>query len=108
MLSAAAAMPAAAMGLPAEAPVPAPASDRAYWVELLGKMAAPVLGNLSAGTLRKNWNMEYAPGWGDREKSSAWLEAFGRLTAGIAPGWRSRTMIPRKESYAAPSVPKCS
>ncbi|WP_341843053.1 DUF2264 domain-containing protein [Chitinophaga caseinilytica] len=85
LFGAAAAVPgAAAMGISPEI-LPAPAGDRAFWVELLRKMAMPVLGNLSAGTLRKNWEMEYAPQWGNREKTSAWLEAFGRLTAGIAP-----------------------
>lgn len=64
---------------------PSPESDREYWVELMRKMAAPILGNLSKGTLKKNWDMEYAPTWGKRDKTTAHLEGFGRLTAGIAP-----------------------
>ncbi|MGX5817735.1 DUF2264 domain-containing protein [Chitinophaga lutea] len=74
-----------APAMAALAPVPPPRDARAYWVSLLYKMAEPVLLNLSRGTLKQNWEMEYAPSWGKRDKTSAWLEAFGRLAAGIAP-----------------------
>lgn len=40
---------------------------------------------MSKGTLKKNFKMEYAPTWGDRDKSVAYLEALGRMAAGIAP-----------------------
>ncbi len=65
--------------------LPKPGSDREYWVSLMQRMARPILMNLSKGTLKQNWEMEYALSWGNRDKSTAWLEALGRLAAGIAP-----------------------
>lgn len=77
-------------GVPAVAaaeqqPLPAPADDRAYWVSLMYKMASPIFRNMSKGELKKNFTMEYAPTWGKRDKSVAYLEALGRMAAGIAP-----------------------
>jgi hypothetical protein len=63
-------------------------ADRTYWVALLEKIATPVLHNMSQGTLRKNMPVEYSPLWGGRDKSFAYLEALGRLMAGVAP-WLS-------------------
>lgn len=60
-------------------------NDRAYWVALLDKIATPVLGNMSKGELRKNMQMEYSPTWDGRNKQVGYMEAFGRLIAGIAP-----------------------
>ena len=60
-------------------------NDRAYWVALLDKMATPVLSNMSKGELRKNMQVEYSPIWDGRNKEVAYMEAFGRLIAGIAP-----------------------
>lgn len=61
------------------------AKDREFWVESLEKVCAPVLENLSRGTLRQNMPVEnyhkdpqYAPAF-------AHLEAFGRTMTGIAP-----------------------
>lgn len=63
-----------------------PVADRAYWSALLEKIAAPILDNMSRGTLRKNMPVEYSPTWPkDRERSFAYMEAFGRLIAGLAP-----------------------
>ena len=71
--------------------LPAPTSGldetdvRAYWVETLTRIAAPVLENLAAGTLRANMPVEMKPG-ADRDRAPVThLEAFGRTMAGIAP-----------------------
>jgi hypothetical protein len=63
----------------------ATSADREYWVSVLSKIATPVLGNLSKGTLRKNMPVEYSPIWDGRNKAVAYMEAFGRLIAGMAP-----------------------
>lgn len=60
-------------------------NDRSYWVHLLDKMAAPVLSNISRGELRKNMTVEVSPQWDGRKKEVAYMEALGRLIAGIAP-----------------------
>jgi hypothetical protein len=60
-------------------------NDRKYWVELLAKIAAPVLSNMSKGELKKNMPMEFSPTWDNRNKDVAYMEAFGRLIAGLAP-----------------------
>jgi len=61
------------------------ANDRQYWVQLLAKIAAPVLDNMSHGELKKNMPMAYSPSWDGRNKDVAYMEAFGRLIAGLAP-----------------------
>lgn len=62
--------------------------DRAYWVDLLYKMAYPVLSNMSKGELQKNMLVEVSPNWDGRNKGVTYMETFGRLMAGIAP-WLS-------------------
>ena len=58
------------------------AEDRAFWVEMLVKLADPVLSNLSENTLKQN--MPYESLGNDRQSFSH-LEAVGRLMCGIAP-----------------------
>lgn len=60
-------------------------SDRAYWVDLAYRMAAPVLSNMAQGTLQKNMQVEVSPNWDGRNKGVTYMETFGRLMAGIAP-----------------------
>ena len=60
-------------------------SDRKYWVELLDKIATPVLSNMSKGQLVKNMRMQYSPTYDKRDRRVGYMEAFGRLIAGIAP-----------------------
>lgn len=55
--------------------------DRSYWVEMLTKIADPVLINLSNNTLKANMPYESL---GNRHRFSH-LEAVGRLVCGIAP-----------------------
>ena len=59
--------------------------DRTYWVQLLDKIASPILSNMSKGELRKNMPMDYSPTWDNRNKEVAYMEAIGRLIIGIAP-----------------------
>lgn len=59
--------------------------DREYWVALLDKIATPVLANMSRGTLVKNMPMQFSPTWDNRDKRVGYMEAFGRLIAGLAP-----------------------
>ncbi|MDR2621628.1 MAG: DUF2264 domain-containing protein [Dysgonamonadaceae bacterium] len=59
--------------------------DRAYWVDMLYKTAEPVLSSMSKGELKKDMVVEYSPTWDGRNKNVAYMEAFGRLMAGVAP-----------------------
>ncbi len=63
----------------------APVSDRQQWAELCYRIAAPVLENMSKGELQKNMPLELSPTWDGRDKRVAYMEAFGRLMAGISP-----------------------
>ena len=60
-------------------------NDRAYWVSLLSKMASPILENISKQEFRKNMPMEVSPTFDKRDSGVGYLEAFGRLLAGMAP-----------------------
>ena len=60
-------------------------NDRTYWCKLAYGMAAPVLENMAKGELQKNMIVEVSPTWDGRNKKVAYMEAFGRLMAGIAP-----------------------
>lgn len=62
--------------------------DRLYWCRLAYKMAAPVLSNMAKGELQKNMLVEVSPTWDGRNIKVTYMEAFGRLMAGIAP-WLS-------------------
>jgi hypothetical protein len=60
-----------------------PAIERQLWVDVLRRLADPVLRNLANGTLKARMPVEQAGG-ADR-RSVTHLEAVGRLLAGIAP-----------------------
>lgn len=60
-------------------------ADRDYWTTLAYNMAAPVLSNMAEGTLQKNMLVEVSPNWDGRDIKVTYMEAFGRLMAGIAP-----------------------
>jgi hypothetical protein len=67
-------------------PVPSVSTDdRAYMVDLLRRMAAPVLGPMSRGQLQAQFKPEVSPTWDGRPIKVAYLECFGRLISGIAP-----------------------
>jgi len=58
---------------------------REYWVNVLTKIAHPVLSNLSEGKLALNMPVQVHPD-NKRDRSNVTrLEAFGRLIAGISP-----------------------
>ncbi|MCD7962310.1 MAG: DUF2264 domain-containing protein [Rikenellaceae bacterium] len=60
-------------------------SDREYWADLAYKISLPVLKNMGNGELVKNMPVEFSPTFDNRNKSVAYMEAFGRLMSGIAP-----------------------
>jgi len=60
-------------------------SDREYWVGLLDKIATPVVGNMSRALLVKNMKVQVSPIYDKRDPRVAYMEAFGRLVAGLAP-----------------------
>lgn len=59
-------------------------ADRSVWVKTLTRIAAPVLENLAAGTLKQNMPFESLSGNPLRREVS-YLEAVGRTICGIAP-----------------------
>ena len=66
------------------------ASTRKAWVELAERLALPVLKPLAEGRLHGKLNfekgtLEISPSWDGRSKEVAYMEAFARLMAGIAP-----------------------
>ena len=73
---------AAASAAPVRAGTPASQTDRAFWIEVLRRLADPVLTNLANGTLKTRMPVEAAD---PKRRSVTHLEALGRLTAGIAP-----------------------
>jgi hypothetical protein len=70
-------------------------SDRAYWLDVMQRIARPVLENLSKRQLKRAMPVE-AINPADRRKYTH-LEAFGRLTAGIAP-WLAATELDDSET----------
>ena len=61
-------------------------ADRRYWVDMLYRISAPILENMSKGELKKNMDVELSPTWlKGRSTNVTYLEAFGRLMDGIAP-----------------------
>ena len=70
--------------LPANAqpPLPAGQAERAYYVQALTRIADPVLTALSKNELRKQMPVEASA---KGRESFTYLEAFGRLLAGMAP-----------------------
>lgn len=60
-------------------------NDREYWLKLMDKMASPILGPMSQGKLRSVFKPAYSPTWDGRNNQVAYMEAFGRLIAGLAP-----------------------
>lgn len=60
------------------------AADRRFWVEQMTRIAAPVLENLAAGTLKKNMPYETRNNSTEHRRVS-FLEAVGRTICGIGP-----------------------
>lgn len=67
-------------------------SDREVWVDIMYQMAEPIMKNMAEGKLQQVMdttngckNLELSPTWDKRNKKVAYMEAFGRLLAGVAP-----------------------
>jgi hypothetical protein len=64
---------------------PAEANDRAYWVRVLTRISDPVLNALKERKLRQLMPVEAPHGNAEERRQYTYLEAMGRLLAGIAP-----------------------
>jgi hypothetical protein len=71
-------------------------TDREYWVQLLARIAEPVMKNLSLGQLRQRMPTEKAPGYNKPVEKVTYLEAFGRTMAGIS-SWLELGVDPTAE-----------
>lgn len=60
-------------------------ADRAYWCDLAYRIATPILSNMAKGKLQEKMQVAVSPTWDGRDKRVVYMEAFGRLMAGIAP-----------------------
>ncbi len=67
---------------------PSASSDREVWCDVMYRIAAPVLKNMSEGKLQETMLVELSPTWDGRDKGVTYMEGFGRLMAGLAP-WLS-------------------
>ncbi|HTZ57083.1 MAG TPA: DUF2264 domain-containing protein [Acidobacteriaceae bacterium] len=67
------------------APVTAETNDREYWVHILARTAQPVLKALSERKLKAEMPVEAPHGNAAERRQFTYLEAMGRLLAGIAP-----------------------
>ncbi|MDQ2862302.1 MAG: DUF2264 domain-containing protein [Bacteroidota bacterium] len=65
--------------------LPGGVKERAYLVSELGKIADPLLSALSRNKLREEMPVEAVAGQEQDRKNYTYLEAFGRLIAGMAP-----------------------
>ena len=72
---------------------PAVVTDRKYWVEVLLRLANPVLNALSEHRLKQSMPVEAAHGNAADRSQYTHLEALGRLLAGIAPWLESQDEI---------------
>lgn len=59
--------------------------DRKYWADLCYRIATPILENMSKGELQQHMMIEVSPKWDKRDVKLTYMEAFGRLMAGISP-----------------------
>lgn len=69
----------------AASPKKAALNDRAYTAGLLQKIADPVLSNMAKGALKKSFRIEVGTVSDGRDSDVAYMEAFARLIAGVAP-----------------------
>jgi hypothetical protein len=76
---------AAIPAIPAIQPSPSGADDRQSWVEVLAKVAEPVLRSASQRRLKADMPVEAPHGNAAERRQFTHLEALGRLLSGIAP-----------------------
>jgi hypothetical protein len=74
-------------------------------------MAEPVMKNMAEGRLQQvmdttggSKNLELSPTWDNRDKKVAYMEAFGRLLAGLAPWRRTRQTLWGRCTDATPKL----
>lgn len=72
------------------------AIDRAYWIQTLRRICDPVLINLKNRTLRQKMPVEQMEG--RCRVPYTYLEAFGRMLAGLAPWLESKNLPEEEES----------
>lgn len=60
-------------------------NDRAFWANLLYKIAQPVIHNLAQGTLKEKMPLETSPHYYLKVNKVTYMEAVGRTVAGVAP-----------------------
>ncbi len=81
------------------------AQDRAYWLQMMQRVADPVLTAMQSQRLRELMPVEARPGTVEDRRKSTHLEAVGRLLSGIAPwlehGPREGTEGALRERFAA-------
>ena len=53
-------------------------SDREIWCDIMYRMAAPVLSNMSEGLLKQNMLVELSPTWDGRNKNVTYMECIGQ------------------------------
>ncbi len=86
----------AALAAPAPA-APRPATDRAYWLDTLLRVADPVLTAAAAGRLQAAMPVEAAAGQQEGRRNVTYLEALGRTLSGLAP-WLELKDAPAAEA----------
>ena len=65
--------------------LPSGSQDRAYWLQMMQRVAEPVLTAMQTQKLRAAMPVEARPGTVEERRKSTHLEAVGRLLSGIAP-----------------------
>ncbi|MBS1807755.1 MAG: DUF2264 domain-containing protein [Acidobacteria bacterium] len=71
--------------------------ERPYWLDVLQRIARPVLTNLAGQKLKTNMPVESHPRSSDRRKFT-YLEALGRLLAGLSPWLELSTLSGTEEN----------
>jgi hypothetical protein len=65
--------------------IPQQPDSRKYWLDMLLRVASPVLTSLSNGQLKRDMPVESIPGKEEDRKKVTYLEALGRTLSGLAP-----------------------
>ena len=60
-------------------------ADREIWCDVMYRMAAPVLSNISEGKLQKNMQLELSPTWDGRDRREIYLVTRTRIELVLPP-----------------------
>ena len=63
-------------------------TDRQFWVNSIYRIAEPILKPMAEDNLKQTMLTETSPTWDGRDERVIYMEAFGRLMAGLSP-WLS-------------------